>query len=165
MKKIRFAAILSLFAVVVSFPGCGGESQNANQRTDAASAKTAENPNATKTNAEELGLLINLPYDTEDIAWKGGAAQKKITAVLRFSNEDTAKIVAESQKAGPGEQISLPLETWFPEELTAQSDMSGDSALKGTSFPANVFFQEPFTSGNVIHVNDSNYFVLQLTAK
>src|SRR4051794_34059338 len=103
MKKFRFAFILSLFLLAASILGCGGEGQNANQRTDAAAAKPAENPNATKTNAEELGLLINIPYDTEDIAWKGGASQKKITAVLRFSNEDTAKIVAESQKAGPGE--------------------------------------------------------------
>lgn len=166
MRKFWLALILALFLCVVWLPACGGWGKNANVSSTAGGAnKPVENPNAAKTNVEELGLLINIPYEAEDIVWKGGVNQKKVIAVLRLSAEDSNKVVAESGKAGTPETVSVPVEIWFPEELTAQSDMSGDSALKGTAFPAAIFYQEPFTSGKVIHIDGSNYFVLELTAK
>ena len=142
---------------------CGGASNSANARSNA--NRPGENPNAPKTNVEELGLLVNIPYEAEDIVWKGGLQQKKVLAVLRFSTEDSKKLIADAEKVGVGEAASIAVETWFPDELTAQGDMSGDGMLKGSTYQATTFYQEPFISGKVTRIEGTDYFVLEMTAK
>ena len=166
MKFLRTGVILALFLSAISILGCGGGNKNTNSGMPANSSNTtAENANTAKTNVEELELLVNIPYDAEDIVWKQDAGNKRVIAVLRFSPEDSNKIVIEAGKFGPAENVSVATEPWFPDELTAQSDMSGDSALKGLAYPANNFYQEPFTSGQITRIKDSDYFVLELSAK
>ncbi|MEJ7624623.1 MAG: hypothetical protein WKF34_11585 [Pyrinomonadaceae bacterium] len=121
--------------------------------------------NAAKTNAEELALFVRLPYETEDIVWKEFPTNKKLLAALRFSNADADKIGKECSTFGPAESVSLPVETWFPEELVAQGEMSGDSALRGLACPANSFFQEPYLSGRIARIESTDYFVLEVSAK
>ena len=166
MKKFRFAPILALLLSSALLPACGGDTKNANAvlAANAANANSA-NANSARTNVEELALLVNVPYETEDIVWKEDAAHKKVKAVLRFSPDDSKKIVAEAGKFGPSQDITVETEVWFPDELTAQSDMSGDSELKGTSYPANAFFQEPYTTGRIIHIEGGDYFVIEMSAK
>ena len=145
---------------------CGGGNKNANSvPPQTASNGLVDNANSAKTNVEELGLLVNVPYEAQDIVWKEDAAHKKVIAVLRFSPTDANKIVAEAEKMGAAENVSVAVEIWFPDELTAQSDMSGDSALKGVVYPANEFFQEPFTTGKITRIDGGDYFVLELAAK
>jgi hypothetical protein len=110
-------------------------------------------------------MLVNVPYEVEDIAWKDYPASKKVLAVLKFSPADADKIVADAEAAGPAQMVSIPAETWFPEELIAQAGVSGDDALKGNAYPATSFFQEPYTSGRITRVGDSDFFVLEVTAK
>lgn len=160
--SFRACGLFFLFAISLVVAGCGG-TETAN-RSNIPTANRSANANLPRTNAEELGLLIKLPYETEDIVWKertmGG---RSILAVLRFSTQNAEKIVSEAG-AAQGNR-SLTVETWFPEELVAQSEMSGDNALKGTSFPATAFFQEPFTTGTVTRVEGTDYFILELSAK
>ena len=155
--------ILALFLIAVLLSACGGRTdKNTNVNV---SNNSSEMVNTAKTNVEELGLLVSVPYEPEDIAWKEDTANKKVIAVLRFSPADANKIVTEAEKTGAPENLSVAVETWFPDELTAQSDMSGDSALKGVAYPANAFFQEPYTSGKIIRIEGGDYFVLELSAK
>ena len=166
MNKPRVGVILALLLLAILFSACGDDNKNANTRpAPNASNSVGENSNSAKTNVEELGLLINIPYETEDIVWKESSAHKKVVAVFRFSTADANKLVAEAEKFGPPEKVSIAVETWFPDELTAQSDMSGDSTLKGSAFPANAFYQEPYTSGKITRIEGGDYFVLELTAK
>ena len=134
---------------------------------DQTSANSAnENANAAKTNAEELGVLVNLPFETEEAVWKEDAAHKKVIAVLRFSPADANKIVSRGGKDSARLRMSkVAAETWFPAELIAQSGASGDSNLKGLAYAANDFFQEPFTSGRIVRIENTDYFVLELSAK
>ncbi len=166
MKIFRADVILALFLSAVLLSACVGGNRNSNARPVAnASNSTAENANTAKTNVEELGVLVNVPYEAEDVVWKDDAAQKKVIAVLRFSPADANKIVAEAAQFGTPQNVSIAAVSWFPDELIAQSDMSGDSTLKGSAYPANNFFQEPYTNGKITRVEGSDYFVLELSAK
>ena len=168
MTLVKTAAILALISFSVLSPACGG---NANRAADSnispsTSGQINVNANAAKSNVEELGVLINVPpYETEDVAWKEYPSQKRIVAVLLFSPEDSAKIVAEAEKFGQPSAATISSEPWFPAELIAQGEMSGEDNLNGRAYPANQFFQEPYTNGRLMRIDNTDYFVLDITAK
>lgn len=163
MSFAKTTAILALFSGSAMLSACGG---SANTAANSAVSKPAnENANAVRSNVEELGLLVNVSYDTDDIAWKEDAAHKKIIAVLLFNPADSAKIVTEAEKIKPAETVSLPSQTWYPAELIAQSETGGGDVLNGRSYAANQFFQEPYTSGRIVRVENTDYFILELSSK
>src|SRR5688500_2907773 len=133
MKISGADAILTLFLTVALLSGCGGQSGNVSSPTTPTSTSTE----AAKTNIEELSLLVKVPYETEDIVWKDDGANKRVIAVLRFAPTDADQIVAEAQKFGPPSNVTLAAESWFPSELIAQSEMSGDGKLNGVAYAAN----------------------------
>ena len=121
--------------------------------------------NAAKTNVEELGVLVNIPYEAVDIVWKEDSVRKRLIAVLRFSSADAAKLVVASESLRPPQAVNLSSESWFPAELIAQSDLSGDGTLNGKSYAANTFLQEPYNAGSITRIENSDYFVLEAHAK
>lgn len=164
MSSLRIDVILASFLLLFLLGACGGQpdaenSARANRPAGNASA------NATKTNVEELGMLINIPYEAEESVWRSDASQKKLTAVLRFTAANCDRIVADAGKYRSAENVSIPSEAWFPEELIAQGDISGDNTLKGMSYGANLFFQDAFSDGRIIRIEGTNYFVLEMTSK
>jgi len=163
MSKSRAVSILTLFMVILLTDACGGGARSANQA--AAANSVQENSNAAKTNVEELGMLVNVPYEAEDIVWKEDSDKKSLKAVLRFSPEDAAKLVAEATTQGTPQNVTLSSETWFPAELIAQSDMTGDDTLHAIAYPANTFFQDPYAAGRILRVDGTDYFVLELSKK
>ena len=165
MSTIRYTVILALLLCCAALSAaCTGSGNRAANAADQAN-KTIKNSNSAGTSVEDLRLLINIPYEIEDLAWKEDAAHKKLTAVLRFSAEDSARFVAESEKIRPSEPVNISSETWFPAELTAPSELSGDDELKGRAYAADQFFQEPYTDGRIIRIQNADYFVLQLSTK
>jgi hypothetical protein len=166
MTYSRTAVILALIALAGMSPACGGGSGNiVNSGPPSVVSGANDNKNAARTNVEELGMIVNVPYEAEDIVWKESPNNKRVVAVLRFSPQDSNKVVTEAEAFGRPENATVAPETWFPDELIAQSDMSGDSALKGLAYPANRFFQEPYANGKLIRIEGSDYFILDLTAK
>ncbi len=164
MIRLRFAIILALIVFAFLVGACGGgEKTAANSNTSSKTNATAAS--ATKTNAEELGILITIPFETEDIVWKEDEANKKLVAVLRFSPTDAAKVVAEAEKIRPAQPANLPSESWYPAELIAQSSTSGDSTLNGKSYAANNFLQPPYTTGTITRIDNTDYFVFEASAK
>ncbi len=166
MTSLRIGVILATFLLTASLAGCGGGKPNSNTTSNANTALAAnENPNSPKTNIEELGVIINVPYTAEDIVWKESPSHKKLTAVFRFSPADSDKIVAEAAKVRPPQSVTMDNETWYPDDLIAQGNISGDDTLKGTSYAANAFLQEPFNEGRVVRIEGTNYFILEATAR
>lgn len=167
MTFARSTAILALFLCAALSLACGGSANKSeNSRASTSSNQANENVNAVRSNVEELGLIVNVPYEAEDIVWKEDASHKKIIAVLRFAPADSSKLVAEAEKIRLPENANIASETWFPAELIAQGEMSGgDDSLNGRSYAANQFFQEPFTSGRIVRIENTDYFVLELSAK
>ncbi len=165
MANIKSVLILSVIAGSVFIGACTSAPDLAANNTAANVRTRVPEESLPKTNAEELGMLIQLPYEVEDIVWEQDAAKRNITAILRFSSEDADKLVAEAEKFGAGRAVSMSVESWYPDELIAQGEMSGDSTLKGTAFSANAFFQEPYTAGRVIRVEGVDYFILEVSSK
>lgn len=163
--KIRNAvASLAPFLFLVILTSCGSQS-NTNSQNTARANSNAANSNVAKTNVEELGMLVNVPYESEEAFWKEDAAHKKLVAVLRFPQPEANRLIADAEKIRPAQQTTIPSESWFPPELIAQGDLSGDDTLNGKAYAANAFFQDPYNDGRITRIEDTDYFVLELSAK
>ncbi len=161
MSSFRTAAFLSILTCVAILGSCtNDDSTTANSKSPAAN-QPSEKSNAAKTNVEELAVLVNIPYEAEDIVWKDDPNSKKLTAILRFSTADSAKLVIEAERIRPPQQVNLPTESWFPAELIAQSDLSGDDTLNGKSYAATNFLLEPYVNGSITRIENTDYFVLE----
>ena len=142
---------------------CSSESGNNNV------ANTADNSSNTaqvgpKDNIEEFGLLVRLPFVPEEVAWEEKPEQKKLTAVIRFSPENADKMTAEVQKNGQPTDDTLTVESWYPNELIAQGELTGESMVKGKSFPAEPFLNPPYTKGKITRIENTDYFILQISS-
>ena len=164
MAIVKFLTNFSIMLIAVLSLACGGPAKNSANAPSAANQKI-ENSNTARSNIEELRLIANIPYEAEDIVWKEDQTRKKLVAVLRFSPADSAKVVAEAERAKPPETSSISSETWFPPELIAQSEMSGDDNLNGKAYTADQFFLDHYSAGRIIRIENTDYFVLELSSK
>ena len=153
------------------------DNTNINTNSNAVTANQAVNAENKSTqpkdDAVELGKIINLPFAPEEAVFREDmpAAQaninhptaRKVTAVLKFSEEDAQKIIKQAETYRPAEQAVVSTEDWFPAELIAQSQLSGDETLKGTAYAAKDFFLQPYSNGRIARINDTDYFVLELS--
>lgn len=166
MNILKNGLILAFFLACAMIAACGGAAvTNTSDKSGPAANSANDNADTAKANADELSLLVNMPFEAEEVLWKDDAQHKKLIAVLRFSADDSKKLIAEAEKIKAPEKVTLSTETWFPPELIAQGDMNGDDSVKGLAYPANAFFQEPYAQGRITRIEDSDYFVLELSAK
>jgi len=164
MKKSHLVSAITLITVIGWLCSCGGPARNMNAGA-AANSVPGETANTAKTNVEELSLLVNVPYETDDVVWKEDPAHRKVVAILHFSKVDADKLVADATSRQAPKSVMLPSESWFPAELIAQSEMSGDNGLKGMEYSADAFYMEPYSAGRIVRVERTDYFVLQLSAR
>ena len=171
-KKYLYNSLVPLVLVTFLFAASCSDSKDANSNN----ANQSENVNAkppvtVKDNAEELSTIIKLPilpeeknderaeWREENINQKG----KKLTAILKYNEANTAQVIALAEKHKPGESVEIGVEEWYPEELTAQTQLSGNESLKGVAYQANDFVNPPYNQGRLIRIDGSNFFVLELT--
>ena len=166
--NLVFASSCSNTNVVETNKNTGNNAANSN--------KNGGNSNVVNDNVDQLLEIVRLPEVPEDVVWKEetlgknddnrvpGPTDKKLTAVLRYTPENAAKIVALVQKNKAPEQTEISTESWFPEELIAQSQLSGNESLKGTAYGANDFFNIPYGNGKITRIEGTDYFVLELFA-
>lgn len=143
------------------------ENVNANQKTQKTNGEN-EKKNPAKDDIGELLNLVQLPEVPEEVVWReeslpNDSENKKVVAVLQYTLENAAKLVALIEKNKQPEQVEIGAENWFPEELIAQSQVSGNEMLKGTAYGANQFFNIPYGNGRITRIENTNYFVLELT--
>lgn len=159
-----FLLIISLFVVSCTNPNAGNSSGNSNVANRNANA---DNSRAVKDDVGELNSLINFPESPEEVVWREETVSqkgKKLTAVLKYANESIPKVIASAERHKPAAQAEIGVEDWFPEELTAQAQLSGNESLKGSVYAANDFYNAPYTNGKLVRIQETNYFVLELTA-
>jgi hypothetical protein len=162
---MRFSTPALLLILLASqiLPSCSSPSGNNNiANTAANSSNTAQV--GPKDNIEEFGLLVRLPFEAEEVTWQEKPEQKKLTAVIRFSPENAAKMAAEVAKNGQPTDDTLTVESWYPNELIAQGELTGESMVKGKSYPAETFLNPPYTKGKITHVENTDYFILQISS-
>ncbi len=159
----RFAPaslLLSAFLLIsCSAPAGNSSSANASEGNRAASV-----PKKANDKPEELGLLINFTLEPEDIVWLQNESSKKIVAVFRLDPEDTKKLADQLAGKSQGEPKSIAVEDWFPPELVAGGEATDASTVDGTSYPADDFYQPPFSQGTITRVNNTDFFVIEMSA-
>jgi len=167
MNIFRSFVILALIAATVSFLGCGGKtgSQNNAGSSNRAANVNGAAKNKANDNAEELGMLINLQTEPEDLVWKVDEKKKMLIAVMRYAPADAGKLSNQLTARSAGAPREISTEEWFPAELIAQGESGGNAAVEGTSFTADDFFQPPYTEGTITRINGTDFFVLELNAK
>ena len=169
-----------LFLVISLFSGCGEDENNTGANTSATSDQSAiiknDNANISKDDVEELAKIINLPLQPEEATWREDnldkqsnnnlsvSKGKKLTVVLKFSAEDAQQVVEQVDKIKQSSASDVDAESWFPPELIAKSQESGDENLKGTSYAADNFLREPYKNGKITRIDDTDFFVLELTS-
>lgn len=186
--QIRRAILLfAIVSAVQMLTACSDQNPNAANTVSqngsdiqTADADRAEgNFNTVRDNPSDLALIVKLPFEPQEVVWRedklnnqtGDSPQpsaqneRRLTAVLSFSAENAERIVAQAAAHGQSADGSNSVESWFPAELIARSELSGDDTLKGTAHAANDFFQPPYSEGRIFRVQNSNYFVLELLSK
>lgn len=178
MKIFPTILLLFSFGSAAIFSACAGDAAvNSNaglpQNSASRTANSNENAAVTKDNVEILMTIIKLPFEPEESVWRedsannrnSSAGKKRLTAILRFSASDAEKTVAQARNYKPPTQTQIQTEDWFPAELIAQSELSGDETIKGTSYAADDFIQTPFTGGQITRIENSNYFILEISSE
>ncbi len=181
--KFTFVNLTAILILAILFSSaCNNDSltndstnssaKNSNQITEA----SGENANTAKDDIDELEKIIKLPLLPEEANyWEENLSDsnrnnqnsapnsKKIIAVLKFSPENAAQLVSHIEKIKPPVDSQIDAESRFPAELVAQSQLSGDETLKGKSYAVDDFLQTPYRSGKITRIENTDYFVLELT--
>jgi hypothetical protein len=169
----NFRAIISFIIFVLLATACGSEPETANINTTPFPQREDTKKAEANDSAEELGMLIEMPFEPTEVVWReitpgsenGDNAERRLVAVLRFDPGDISKVTEAAGKLGDPTDGSITIEEWFPRELAAKSDVDGASGLAAKIYSADSFFRPPYLSGTFAHLNDTDYFVLQLTAR
>lgn len=163
--------ILSLFIFVQLIAACSsGTDDNANtSNANIPAVNSTPDPSfeGIKDSAEELGTLVNLPVEPEEVVWKEfqNGSGRKILAVMSFTPSNTKRMIELVRRHGEGVSVNVIAEKWFPAELTTQSEINYDHGIKAISFPATEFYSGSYNSGNIANVEETDFFVLELTVK
>ena len=188
MSFTPFRAFLVSVACLFIISGCVGPEESnidsnklrPNINTDANSNAANADPNANvaKDDENRLNELIKLPFEPEENVWRQdeikadantnqapGPAGTKLTAVLKFSEKDSKELLSKAAEKDDPFETDLEPESWFPADLIAKSETSGDSTLKGMAHNADAFIKPPYASGSLIKINETDYFVLVLRTK
>lgn len=160
---MRSAVVLTIFLSSPFLLSCSSPAGNRNTAGTAGENSSNAAKAAPKDNVEEFAELVRLPFQAEEVAWKETAG-KGITAVVRFSPENAAKMAAEVAKNGQPTSEALTVETWYPAELIAQSEVTGESTVKGQSYSAGPFLNPPYTTGKITRIENTDYFILQISS-
>ena len=163
MRPSRLAALLTPLILIATFTNCSSTGSNTGENSAASNASTEAN-SVPHDNTEELAMLVKLPFEPEEVAWKENPENKQLVAVLRFSPENAGKFSAEIEKMGQPVVEDLPVETWYPPVLVAQGELTGESAVRGTSYPAEPLLNPPYTKGKITRVENTDYFILQMSS-
>jgi hypothetical protein len=131
------------------------------------------NANIAEDNEVELNSIINLPFDSEENVYredvlkvtKANPNYKKLTAVLKFSKDDAEKLLEQLKAEGQPFESKIDPELWFPAELIAKSQTSGDETIKGVGYSGKMFFKAPYNTGSITQIIDTEYFVLILETR
>jgi hypothetical protein len=165
MRFLRRGALIPITLFSILLTGCGGNAGDGANNANTAVNSVASNSNKANTNGEELGMLINFAWETEDLAWKKDEARNTLTAAFRLSPEDAKKLSEQLATKGQGTPKEVSVEDWFPAELIAQGESQGSSSVPATAFPADDLYQPPYNQGTISRIEGTDYFVVEVHAQ
>ena len=182
MKPLSITILCAVFVSAFFFVGCKTydndsnvvrQMQNENQNSKI--ANIGDDQNEAKDNEAELLQFIRIPFETEEAIYKiepleknpnseraPGPTDSKLIAVIKFKPEDAQKVLEQAKTYKQPIENSLNVENWYPPELVAKSQESGDESVKGEVYAPNDFTQTPYLNGTLTHITGTDYFVLEL---
>ncbi|HUF04491.1 MAG TPA: hypothetical protein VMM38_09985 [Aridibacter sp.] len=130
-------------------------------------ANVNTNANVAEDSAIKLSEYVKIPFEpAQDSVWREDELParegKQLTVVFRFSKADGEKLRKQLSADGTPFSAKVDLETWFPPELAARSSTTGDETLKGRGYNAAPLAKEPYKTGTLVHIDETDYFVLTL---
>lgn len=179
MKVSATIFVLAAIGSIISFSSCTDNSvNNRNALINNQNSNISEPTTPAKDTTENLKVIIKMPFEPEETVWREDAMSsrnsnnrkfspddKKLTSVLRFAGQDVGKITAQAETYRKSSPTEINTEDWFPAELIAQSELSGNETLKGNVYAPTDFIQPPYVDGDLIRIENSNYFILELYTK
>jgi hypothetical protein len=163
-RTTNFLAII--FALSLSF-GCDGLQPGEKTQKATMPKITVSEP---KDDIDEFEKMVRLPYYPEDVTWQETTVESspegngtKIRAILLFKQEEFEKLMALPDKQTSSGTIELEAENWFPDELVARSDFSGDRVLKGIIYPADSYLAAPYIKGRLLLLEGTDFFILEVS--
>lgn len=172
----KFYLLIFLTGVPI-FNACSNAG-NTNQTGANQTAQTNANVAVTtKDDPAELAKIVNLPVmfddpEVEEVVWREEsvgsqpeAGKRRLVAVFFYTPENSKKLVEIIEKHKPAEEVEIQAESWFPAELVAQGQTSGNDTIKGAAYAAGDFLKPPFENGRITRVSGTDYFVLELSTK
>ena len=171
--KIPLLKFISFLLTIGFLSACSGNknanvnslTSNGNQTANSISEIVAQD------DVEELGKIIKLPVVPSEATYiesnfNNGESgdNKKLVVALKFSTADANQIAASAAQYKPPAPADVDAEDWFPPELVAKSQETGDASLKGIEYAPNDFLQSPYTKGRLTRLNNTDYFVLELSS-
>ena len=177
MRISRAILIFALFSPILPLGACSADNtaDNNSSIANAISNKDSNLEVVVQDDVEELGKIIKLSVEPQETTYVENVLNdinsrrpapdgKKLVAVLKFTNANAAQLVAQVEKYKPAVPADIDAEMWFPPELIAKSQETGDEYLKGTAYAADGFLQPPYLNGRLTRIDNTNYFVLELSA-
>ena len=170
LKRTIVSLVTAIFLAVLAI-GCGdAPAGNDNAAVTPDANRSPEPEQLSKDSAEELGLLITLPYEPAEVAWRdtpGGPAANSapgntLRAAILFGPENAQLLEDELKALDPGTGVEIMSEEWFPAELVAKSELGEESKLQGIAYPAGPFLKPPYSEGRAIRITETDYFVVEL---
>lgn len=172
---INLAAV-SIF-LILFLSACKNDVQSVNDSNQSVQNQneiSGGNANSARDDLGGLAKIINLPLEPEEANyWEENLVKadnqnsvsegKKLIAVLKFSPENSAQLIGQIEKIRPAADSEIDAESRFPAELIARSQLSGDETLKGKAYAADNFYNVPYNKGKITRIEDTDYFVLELT--
>ena len=173
MKALTATSLfLSLF-LGMTMISCGSfrstnDNANAAANANAANLNSANGSQTPNDDVEALRNLVRVPFEPEEVVWRtfpSGPNGQRLVAVFRLSPEDSRAFAAKANAAGGEGSVQLNVEQWFPAELIAMGETTGETAVTGKAFSANDHFQPPFNVGTITVIPETDYVVLELKEK
>jgi hypothetical protein len=170
LTEVRVIVSFIFFALLTT--ACVGERKGANENTVPFPKRPEAEETKANNNAEELAMLVELPFEPTEVIWRESRGEgdvnrsgKWLLAVLRFDPADAKKLTDATGENGETASGTIDVEDWFPQELVAMSEVEPEAKLPGKVFSADKFFRQPYSSGTLTHVANTDYFVLDLRAR
>ena len=138
-------------------------------------AQTSDHTQDASADIERLSQQIALPVRPAAVLWRQevlgkqnsavpGPTDHRLVAVLKYDEKGAQALVekvrGESKETNVG---NVDVEPWFPEEVKKSARKNDDGArLEGAAYEADSFLRAPYSSGKLVRVGETNYFVLKL---
>ncbi|MCU0240408.1 MAG: hypothetical protein MUC29_13290 [Pyrinomonadaceae bacterium] len=159
IAQFIFITTLLLFASCAEEPNANVENNNIAEK------KVETQKSAVSDDFTILSEKVKLPFEPEDVLWQEETQSegKKITAVIKFFQEDMGKLMPMLEKVEVNQEVGIEPEDWFPDELKTKAEQTGDGNIRGIYYKTTPFQKDSYNKGTLVQLPNTEYFILYIS--